>query len=137
MTHLLKQKPTRTPELNDQHREFLDALFSNGGNFAAAARVAGYSEGSVPYLKERLADHIIQRSKTILAGGAIKAANKMVDMIDAPEIQQGDNIRLQAAQTLLDRVGIGKHETKEVNVQAVHGVVLLPPKQTLVIDSDS
>ena len=134
--NLLPQKPQKKRELNDQQKTFLNALFENGGNFSRACEVAGYSQGSIGYLKESLADEIIERSRSILAGGAIKAANKLVATIDADEIQRGDNIRLQAAESLLNRVGLGKQETHNHNVQAVHGVVLLPPKQEMVVDSD-
>lgn len=123
-------------ELNDQQRLFLDALFENNGNFSVACEVAGYAKGSIGHLKDSLADEIIERSRSILAGGAIKAANKLVATIDAPEIERGDNIRLQAAESLLNRVGLGKQETHNVNVQAIHGVVLLPPKHEKVVDSD-
>ena len=37
--------------------------------------------------------------------------------------------RFRAAESLLNRVGLGKQETTNVNVQAVHGIVLLPPKK--------
>ena len=134
--NLLPQKPQKKRELNDQQKTFLNALFENGGNFSRACEVAGYSQGSIGYLKESLADEIIERSRSILAGGAIKAANKLVATIDADEIQRGDNIRLQAAESLLNRVGLGKQETHNHNVQAVHGVVLLPPKKEMVVDPD-
>jgi len=98
--------------------------------------VSGYSQGSIGYLKESLADEIIEGARNILAGGALKAANKLVATIDAPEIERGDNIRLQAAESLLNRVGLGKQETHNVNVQAVHGVVLLPPKKEMVVDAE-
>ena len=133
--NLLPQK-SKKRELSDQQKAFLDALFENGGNFSRACEVSGYSQGSIGYLKESLADEIIERSRSILAGGAIKAANKLVATIDADEIQRGDNIRLQAAESLLNRVGLGKQETHNHNVQAVHGVVLLPPKQEMVVDPD-
>ena len=131
--NLLPQK-SKKRELSDQQKAFLDALFENGGNFSRACEVSGYSQGSIGYLKDSLADEIIERSRSILAGGAIKAANKLVATIDADEIQRGDNIRLQAAESLLNRVGLGKQETHNHNVQAVHGVVLLPPKQEMVVD---
>jgi len=133
--NLLPQK-SKKRELSDQQKAFLDALFENGGNFSRACEVSGYSQGSIGYLKDSLADEIIERSRSILAGGAIKAANKLVATIDADEIQRGDNIRLQAAESLLNRVGLGKQETHNHNVQAVHGVVLLPPKQEMVVDPD-
>jgi len=133
--NLLPQK-SKKRELSDQQKAFLDALFENGGNFSRACEVSGYSQGSIGYLKDSLADEIIERSRSILAGGAIKAANKLVATIDADEIQRGDNIRLQAAESLLNRVGLGKQETHNHNVQAVHGVVLLPPKKEMVVDPD-
>ena len=132
--NLLPQPRKKNRELNDQQKAFLHALFENGGNFSKACEVAGYSQGSIGYLKESLADEIIEGARNILAGGALKAANKLVATIDAPEIERGDNVRLQAAESLLNRVGLGKQETHNVNVQAVHGVVLLPPKQEMDID---
>ena len=132
--NLLPQPRKKNRELNDQQKAFLHALVENGGNFSKACEVAGYSQGSIGYLKESLADEIIEGARNILAGGALKAANKLVATIDAPEIERGDNVRLQAAESLLNRVGLGKQETHNVNVQAVHGVVLLPPKQEMDID---
>ena len=132
MNLLPQQRKKR--ELSDKQQSFLTALFENGGNFSRACEVAGYSQGSIGHLKESLADEIIDGARNILAGGAIKAANKIVATIDSPEIERGDNIRLQAAESLLNRVGLGKQETHNVNVQAVHGVVLLPPKKEMVVD---
>ena len=133
MNLLPQQKKKR--ELSDQQQAFLTALFENGGNFSRACEVSGYAQGSIGHLKESLADEIIEGARNILAGGALKAANKLVRTIDAPEIERGDNIRLQAAESLLNRVGLGKQETHNVNVQAVHGVVLLPPKKEMVVDT--
>ena len=38
-------------------------------------------------------------------------------------------LRLKAAESLLNRIGIGSRETVDHNVTAMHGVVLLPNKQ--------
>ena len=107
MNLLPQQRKKR--ELSDKQQSFLTALFENGGNFSRACEVAGYSQGSIGYLKgESLADEIIDGARNILAGGAVKAANKIVATIDSPEIERGDNIQnLQAAESLLNRVGLG------------------------------
>ena len=47
---------------------------------------------------------------------------------------KGSATWLRAAESLLNRVGLGKQETTNLNVQAVHGIVLLPPKKEVVID---
>lgn len=132
--NLLPQKPKKDRVLSEQQTKFLDALFENNGNFTKACEIAGYSTGSISHLKESLGDEIIERSRSILVGGSIKAANKLVNTIDSPDIERGDNIRLQAAESLLNRVGLGKKDTVEHNVTAVHGVVLLPPKKDMVVD---
>jgi hypothetical protein len=43
---------------------------------------------------------------------------------------------MKAAESILNRVGIAKQETMNHNVQAIHGVVLLPPKKEVVIDAE-
>lgn len=132
--NLLPQQNNRKPALTDKQEAFLDALFDNGGNVRAAAEVAGYAEGSIKWLKDRLADEIIDRTKTVLAGQSLKAANKLVSLVDAPDIERGDDLRMKAAESILNRVGLGRQETMNHNVTAVHGVVLLPPKKEVVID---
>ena len=44
--------------------------------------------------------------------------------------------KMRAAESILNRVGIAKQETMNHNVQAIHGVVLLPPKKETIIDAE-
>ena len=112
----------------------MTALFENNGNFNKAAEVAGYSTGSVSWLRDKLAEEIVERTKSLLSGHSLRAANKMVELVDTPVIERGDDLRLRAAESILNRVGLGKQETMNHNVQAIHGVVLLPPKKEVVIE---
>jgi len=132
--NLLPQSNNRKPALTDKQETFLDALFENGGNLTAAAEVAGYSKGSVAWLRDRLADEIVERTRSLLAGHSLKAANKIASLVDNPDIERGDDLRMKAAESILNRVGLGKQETMNHNVTAVHGVVLLPPKKDVIID---
>tara|TARA_X000001382_G_scaffold127325_1_gene115037 strand:+ start:745 stop:1140 length:396 start_codon:yes stop_codon:yes gene_type:complete len=116
-------------ELTPQQESFLDTLFRNGGNVNDAALQAGYSQGSVGWLKTSLAEEIVEKTKSLLSMGALKAANQVINTIDNPVPERGDELRLKAAETLLNRVGLGRQETMNHNVQAIHGVVLLPPKK--------
>ena len=120
--NLLPQKSVKERELTPQQRTFLDNLFENGGNVTQAAVDAGYSKGSS------------ERTKDILSVNAIKAANRLVTTIDNPAPERGDDLRLKAAESLLTRVGVRAPEQINHNVTAVHGVVLLPPKNEVVID---
>lgn len=132
--NLLPQTNSRKPALTDKQEAFLDALFENGGNLTAAAEVAGYSKGSTAWLRDRLADEIVERTRSLLAGHSLKAANKIASLVDSHDIERGDELRMKAAEAVLNRVGLGKQETMNHNVTAVHGVVLLPPKKEVVID---
>lgn len=133
MTHLLPQKQNQR-EISEQQENFLTNLFENGGNITDAALTAGYAKGSVTWLRTSLADEIINRTKNVLSMNAFKAATRLVSTIDNPVPERGDDLRFRAAESLLNRVGLGKQETTNVNVQAVHGIVLLPPKKEVVID---
>ena len=133
MTNLLPQTKN-SREISPQQEQFLTNLFDNGGNVTDAALAAGYSKGSVKWLKNSLADEIINRTKNVLSMHAFKAATRLVTTIDNPVPERGDDLRFRAAESLLNRVGLGKQETTNVNVQAVHGIVLLPPKKEVVID---
>ena len=99
-----------------------------------AAVDAGYSEGSAGWLRKNLADEIVERTKDVLSMNAFKAATRLVDTIDNPAPERGDDLRLKAAESLLNRVGVRQAETINHNVTAMHGVVLLPPKKEVVID---
>jgi len=132
--NLLPQQKQKDRQLTPQQSHFLELLFENGGQVTAAAVDAGYSRGSAAWLKSTLADEIIERTKTILATNAMKAANRVISTIDNPAPERGDELRLKAAESLLNRVGVAKQEQINHNVTAIHGVVLLPPKKEVVID---
>ena len=121
-------------ELTAQQEQFLELLLENGGNVRQAAELSGYASGSVAWLKDRLADEIIERTKTMLASQSLQAANKLANLVTAVDIERGDDLRLRAAESILNRVGIAKQETMNHNVQAIHGVVLLPPKKETIIE---
>ena len=135
--NLLPQQTPKKRELTPQQTQFLDILFENGGNVTPAAVDAGYSKGSAVWLRKTLAEEIVDRTKDILSMNAYKAATRLVDTIDNPAPERGDDLRLKAAESLLNRVGVKQQETINHNVAAVHGVVLLPPKKEVVIDGGS
>jgi hypothetical protein len=45
-------------------------------------------------------------------------------------------MRLQAAQQILDRVGLGKTERLDVNVNTGGGLFVIPAKKEVVIDGE-
>ena len=121
-------------ELTTKQQSFLDNLVSCNGDTKRAAELAGYAEGSYTSVVKALKTEIIELAENILAQNAPKASLKLVEvMVSTDPIPQA-NIRLQAAQTLLDRVGLAKTDKLDVNLQNSNGLFILPAKQEVVIE---
>ena len=124
----------KTPKksLTDSQEKFLDALFGEAkGNPKKAGELAGYSEHSYPKVLRNLKSEIVSRAETYLATHSAKAATKMVDMLDEDGTTPQASIRMEAAKQILDRIGIAKIEKLDVNVKALHGLFILPPKDKI------
>ena len=124
----------KTPKksLTDSQEKFLDALFGEAkGNPKKAGELAGYSERSYPKVLRNLKNEIVSRAETYLATHSARAATKMVDMLDEDGTTPQASIRMEAAKQILDRIGIAKKEKLDVNVKALHGLFILPPKDEI------
>ena len=114
--------------LTEKQQKFLDCLIESNGNAKLAAKEAGYSGNHYQVVKS-LKNEILDLTTDILANSAPEAAVRLVDIMrtDKP-IPQIAN-KLQAAQTILDRVGVTKQERVEVNHKTSGGVFILPAKK--------
>jgi len=124
-------------KLTEQQQAFLDALSGAAkGNIKQALQIAGYQETSQSHVVDSLKEEIIEVANKILATSAPKASQKLVDILDSDDPIPQVGAKLQAAQTLLDRVGISKREKLDVTHTAVGGIFLLPEKKP-IIDIDA
>ena len=121
---------TQERSLTSTQEKFLDALFGEArGNPRKAGELAGYSDHSYPKVVRNLKQEIISRAENYLATHSAKAATKMVDMLDEDGTTPHANIRMEAAKQILDRIGIVKKEQMDINMKAMHGLFILPPKE--------
>ena len=123
-------------ELTVKQKTFLDNLINCGGNAKEAAELAGYAEGSYTSVVKSLKKEILDISEGILAQNAPKAAMKLVNIMDSDQHIPQANIRLQAVQTLLDRVGIVKTDKHNLNVEGNNGILKLPAKAETIIEGE-
>jgi len=123
-------------ELTVKQKTFLDSLIECGGNAKQAAELAGYAEGSYTSVVKSLKKEILDITEGILAQNAPKAAMKLINIIDSDTPIPQANVRLQAVQTLLDRVGISKTDKLNLNVEGGNGIFILPAKQETVIEGE-
>ena len=129
-------------KLTEKQNKFLDELLHNGGHVKNAVLAAGYSEQSRSWLTRSLRDEIIERTRNMLATNSVKAANRIVEGLDADgtvPLNQMD-MRLKTAESVLERVGLGKKQQIEMEVQIMHVIVMLPSKdkpKEIVIDQET
>ena len=124
-------------ELTTKQQTFLDNLVETGGDPKEAARLAGYSENGHWQVAQALKNEIIELASNILAQSAPKAAMKLVDIMDSNAPIPQANMRLQAAQTILDRTGLGKQERLDVSHKVEGGLFILPAKEEIVINGNA
>ena len=120
---------TQKRNLTDMQEKFLDVLFGEAqGNPREAARIAGYSEHSYPKVIRNLKKEITELAETHLSTHSAKAANRLITLLDEDGTTPQASIRLAAANSILDRVGITKKDQLDINMKAMHGIFILPAK---------
>ena len=120
-------------ELTEKQKNFLGHLIDVGGDPKKAAELAGYS-GNHWQVTKSLKNEIIDLASNILAQSAPQAALKLTEVMNSDQPVPQANIRLQAAQTILDRIGLGKTDRLDVNHTVQGGVFILPAKEEVIIE---
>ena len=120
-------------ELTEKQKNFLGHLIDVGGDPKKAAELAGYSVNHWQVTKS-LKNEIIDLASNILAESAPQAALKLTEVMNSDQPVPQANIRLQAAQTILDRIGLGKSDRLDVNHTVQGGVFILPAKEEVIIE---
>ena len=125
-TYLTQSKRSKT--LTEKQEKFLDCLLVTNGDLKQAAELAGYSNSNHYQVVKALKNEIIDFATDVLANSAPEAAFKLVEIMNTnkpmPQIQN----KLQAAQAILDRVGVVKKERLDINHNVGGGVFILPAK---------
>ena len=128
-------------KLTDKQETFLTTLVENGGRVKEAMEVAGYHPGSRSNLINSVKHEIIDRTRQHLASSSVQAANRLIEGLDAdgtiPSSQM--EVRLRAANDILDRTGVSKRQEIATESKVLHGIVLLPAKkeqQNVWLDQD-
>ena len=123
---------TQKRKLTEKQEKFLDNLIETKGNLKLSAELAGYSGNHYQIIKS-LRQEIVDLASNILAREAPSAAFKLVEVMQSDNAVPQASVKLQAAQTILDRVGLGKQDRMEVNHNVSGGIFILPEKQTIDI----
>tara|TARA_R100000656_G_scaffold119704_1_gene93676 strand:+ start:711 stop:1148 length:438 start_codon:yes stop_codon:yes gene_type:complete len=128
MSQLSTLNETSTRKLSEKQQSFLDNLVETRGNAKQAAELAGYKSSHYHLLKS-LKQEVLDITTEILAQSAPKAAFKLLEIMDSNRPIPQANNKLQAAQSVLDRVGVVKTERLDITHKAGGGIFLLPEKR--------
>ena len=120
---------TQKRNLTDMQEKFLDVLFAEArGNPREAARLAGYSENSYSKVIRNLKKEITELAENHLSTHSAQAANRLITLLDEDGTTPQASIRLAAANSILDRVGLVNKDQLDINMKALHGIFILPAK---------
>jgi hypothetical protein len=122
-------------KLTDKQQSFLNNLIETKGDLKLSAELAGYSGNHYQVLKS-LKEEVVDLAQNVLAREAPKAAFKLVEVMTSEDSIPQANVKVQAAQTILDRVGLGKHDRVDVNHNVNGGIFILPEKETINLNAE-
>jgi|TARA_R100000084_G_C4631657_1_gene138688 phage terminase small subunit len=135
MSYLPKEHK-KEKKLTEKQQLFLDKILETGGNLTKAAELAGYS-GNYHQPLKALKEEVIDLASDVLARSAPKAAFKLLEVLESDRPIPQANNKLQAAQTILDRVGLAKSDRVQVDHNVPGGIFILPEKESLpVVEGD-
>ena len=120
----------------EKQQSFLDAMYdSKTGDVRQAMTVAGYTkESPSTFVINSLSKEILDVATFMLTKNAPRAASKIVDIMTSNEPIPQVNQKLQAAQTLLDRVGVVKEQKMNVEHNVSGGIFIMPAKEELIVE---
>ena len=124
---------TRT--LTEKQQSFLSNLIETKGDLKLSAELAGYS-GNHYQIIQSLKHEIVDLASDVLAREAPSAGFKLSEMMKSSNAVPQANVKLQAAQTILDRVGVTKKEKLDINHKVTNSIFILPEKRTIDISED-
>jgi hypothetical protein len=125
--------PATKRNLTEKQESFLENLLETRGDLKLAAELAGYS-GNHYQIIQSLKQEIVDLASDVLAREAPSAAFKLIELMSTEHSVPQANIKVQAAQTILDRVGVTKKERLDVNHNVTGGIFILPEKQ--IVDTE-
>lgn len=122
----------RRVKLTDRQEQALQNFIDSGFEDPKASFIAaGYDPKTVHSAIRALRDEIQEIAEMFLVSHSPKAVKTILDVMTSEEgVAQAGN-KLDAAKTVLDRIGLGKKDKVEVNHNVSGGIFILPSKDPI------
>jgi len=108
--------------------ELFLAYLETAPSIISVAREMDVSRSHAYAMYTKLKGVILDRARDNLALGSLKAVQTAVSLMDANASTEKGELRLAAAEKIMDRVGLTKHTSVEVRVENENGLFILPAK---------
>lgn len=110
---------------------FFDKDSETNGNSLASCVAAGYERVYHSKLLRILREEIRNRTIDLVSSKAVRAVSQLEDSLDEDGTVGRAEIRLKAAESILDRMGIGKQVAIDItsNDESISPLFVLPSKQ--------
>lgn len=116
--------------------ELFLAYLENAASIAEVARKMDLSYDHTYSMYVKLKGVILDRARDNLSMASLKAVGTAVSLMDADASTEKGELRLAAAEKVLDRVGLTKHTSVEVKVESDNGLFILPAKTPIGVPED-
>jgi hypothetical protein len=125
-------------DVNPQQELYLAYLFDGEsetkGNSIASCIAAGYSKDYHSSLLKALREEIRNRTIDAISSQAAKAVGQLVESLSENGDEPRGELRLKAAESILDRMGAGKQQSIDITSkdEQISPLFVLPPKDNEV-----
>lgn len=114
-------------DLTAQHEIFVEHFLEHG-SVTEAATAAGYQASYGYTLFKKLRDEIHNRLQDRATMMQVKALAVVADTMGEGATKAKQDLRLRAAQDIMDRGGLARKQGVELTAKELPAVMILPPK---------
>ena len=121
-------------ELTEKQEAFMQNFMDNGFTDAKQCAInAGYSPKMALSVVRSLKDEIMELAEMMMVEDAPRAVLTFREVMESNEGIPQASAKMDAAKTVLDRIGLGKKEKVDVNHNVSGGIFLIPAKQEIKV----
>jgi hypothetical protein len=121
-------KKRKQPLTEKQELALKNLISTNFVDVKQAFLDAGYSPLNVYVAIKALREEIIQLAEGMLVMSAPRAAYTIAEIMTSEDPIAQANTKMDAAKTILDRIGLGKKDQLDVKHDVSGGIMILPAK---------
>lgn len=127
---LVTQDKEQTKELTLTEELFLEYLEATP-SIKEASEAAGITPKAGYNMIRRLKEVIQERARDQLTLSTLRAVGVLSESLNATAATEKGELKIKAAESILDRSGITKHTNVDVQIESTNGLFIIPAKEVV------